>query len=153
VDEEEEDSAEADSVVDTPREEEDIRTRRAVKHTNKERGLPTTFFVWAQAASDVELVSQFIINHIRKEYDVGNALEDQKVVDFDKYKPSLQFSQDQDQIQRYKEDQENEKIFEAQVRVYIERKARYESNKRKAFTLICEQCNKTLQEAEGKTKL
>jgi hypothetical protein len=103
----------------------------------------------SKQASDFELVPQFIINHIRKEYedrnDVGDTLEDQKEVDFDKYKPSLQFSQDQDQIQRDKEDQESEKIFKAQVRVYIERKARYESNKCKAFTLIYEQCNKTLQ--------
>jgi hypothetical protein len=60
-------------------------------------------------------------------------------------KPSLQFSQDQDQIQRDKEYQENEKIFKAQVRVCVERKSRYESNKRKAFALIYEQCNKALQ--------
>jgi hypothetical protein len=59
-------------------------------------------------ASDFELVSQFIINHIRKEYedgnDVGDALEVQKEVDFDRYKPSLHVSQNQDQIQRDKED-------------------------------------------------
>jgi hypothetical protein len=37
-------------------------------------------------------------------------------------------SQNQDQIARDKEDQENEKIFEAQVWVYIERQAMYETN-------------------------
>jgi hypothetical protein len=54
-------------------------------------------------------VSQFIINHIRKEYedgnDVGDGLEDRKEVDFDHFKPGLVFSQDQDQITRDKEDQ------------------------------------------------
>jgi hypothetical protein len=103
----------------------------------------------SKQASDFELVSQFIINHIRKEFDngndIGDALEDRKEVDFTKFKPSIEMSQNQDQIARDKEDQENEKIFEAQVRVYIERQAMYETNKRKAFALIYEQCNKALQ--------
>jgi hypothetical protein len=103
----------------------------------------------SKQASDFELISQYIINHIRKEYDnsndIGDALEDRKEVDFTKVRPSLQFSQNTDNIQRDKEDQENEKIFEAQVRVFIERHAMYETNKRKAFALIYEQCHKTLQ--------
>jgi hypothetical protein len=49
------------------------------------------------------------------------------------------------------EDTEFDKIFEAQVKVFvfIEREAMYQSNKKKAFTLIYEQCHKTLQ---GKLK-
>jgi hypothetical protein len=76
---------------------------------------------------------------------VGDALEDTKEEDFIQFKPGLQFSQDQDQITRDKEYQENEKIFEAQVRVYVEQKAQYEANKRKAFALIYNQCHKSLQ--------
>jgi hypothetical protein len=63
----------------------------------------------SKQASEFELVSQFIINHIRKEYedgnDVGDALEERKEVDFDQFKPGLVFSQHQDQITRDKEDQ------------------------------------------------
>jgi hypothetical protein len=47
------------------------------------------------------------------------------------------------------EDTEFDKIFEAQVKVFIEREAIYQSNKKKAFTLIYEQCHKSLQ---GKLK-
>jgi hypothetical protein len=44
------------------------------------------------------------------------------------------------------EDQPKErKIFEVQVRVFVARQAMYTTNKRKAFALIYEQCNKTLQ--------
>jgi hypothetical protein len=99
--------------------------------------------------SDFELVSQFIINHIRKEFDNGNDIRDaqeaRKEVDFTKFKTSSEMSQNQDQIARDKEDQENEKMFEAQVQVYIERQAMYKTNKRISFALIYEQCNKALQ--------
>jgi hypothetical protein len=44
---------------------------------------------------------------------------------------------------------ENEKIFDVQVKVYVERQAMYESNKQTAFVLIYEQCHKGLQ---GKLK-
>lgn len=103
----------------------------------------------SKQASEFDLVSQYIINHIRKEYtngdDIGDALEDRKDVDLNGFKPRLELSQNQDDIERDKEDQENEKIFEAQVRVFVQRKAVYETNKRKAFALIYEQCHKTLQ--------
>jgi hypothetical protein len=62
-----------------------------------------------------------------------------------KVRPSLQFSQNADNIQRDKEDKENEKIFKAQVRMFIECHAMYETSKRKAFALIYEQCHNTLQ--------
>jgi hypothetical protein len=94
-------------------------------------------------------VSQYIINYIRNDFDnrndIGDALEDQRVVDFTKVRPSLQFLQKQDMILRYKEDQDNENIFKAQVCMFIKRQAMYETNKRKAFALIYEQCHKTLQ--------
>jgi hypothetical protein len=103
----------------------------------------------AKQASDYGLVSQFIINHIQKEFtngdDIGDALEDKQEVDLDAHRPSITMSQAQDVVTRDKEDQESEKIFEVQVRVFVARQAMYTTNKRKAFTLICEQCHKTLQ--------
>jgi hypothetical protein len=53
--------------------------------------------------------------------------------------------QNTDAVQSDKEDQENEKIFKAQVHVFIESQAMYETNKCKAFALIYQQCPKTLQ--------
>jgi hypothetical protein len=103
----------------------------------------------SKQASDYEVVSQFVINHIHKEFtkseDLGDALESRSEVDFDAYKPRVRLSSEEDSIQRDKEDMENEKIFDAQVKVYVERQAMYESNKRKAFALIYEQCHKGLQ--------
>jgi hypothetical protein len=103
----------------------------------------------AKQASDYELVSQFIINYIRKEFtnvdDIGDALEDKQEVNLDVHRPSITMSQAQDAVTQDKEDQENEKIFEAQVRVFVARQAMYTTNKIKAFALIFEQCHKTLQ--------
>jgi hypothetical protein len=82
------------------------------------------------------------VNHIRKEFtngdDIGDALEDKQEVNLDAHKPSITMSQAQDAVTRDKEDQENEKIFEAQVRVFVARQAMYATNKRKAFALIYE---------------
>jgi hypothetical protein len=65
----------------------------------------------SKQASDFELVSQYKINHIRKEYingdDIGDALEDRQDVDLNGFKPRLELSQEQDDIARDKEDQEN----------------------------------------------
>jgi hypothetical protein len=99
------------------------------------------------------VVSKFVINHIHKEFtngeDIGDALESRSEVDFDAYKQRVRLSSETDSILRDKEDVENEKIFDAQVKVYVERHAMYESNKQKAFALIYEQCHKGLQ---GKLK-
>jgi hypothetical protein len=114
------DLAEANLVVDS-KEMEATRTARMEVLFTRKKGPKRHIFiiVSSKQASEFDLVSQFIINHIRKEYEdsnnVGDALEDRKEVDFSQFKPGLQFSQDQDQITRDKEDQENEKIFEAQV--------------------------------------
>jgi hypothetical protein len=66
-------------------------------------------------------------------------------VNLDVHRPSITMSQAQDAVTRDKEDQENEKISEAQVQVFVARQAMYTTNKRKAFALIYEQCHKTLQ--------
>jgi hypothetical protein len=99
------------------------------------------------------VVSQFVINHICKEFangeDIGDALESRSEVDFDAHKPRVRLSSETDSIQRYKSDMENEKIFGAQVKVYVECQAMYESNKQKALALIYEQYHKGLQ---GKLK-
>jgi hypothetical protein len=86
-------------------------------------------------------------NYIRKEYDsrndIENTFEDQTEVDFTKDRPNCR-------IRRQFSETKKIKIFEAQVRVSIKhqamlRQAMYETNKRKAFALIYEQCHKTLQ--------
>jgi hypothetical protein len=132
------------------------RTAKSKEESNKTRKTLADYVFYigsTKTASEFEVVSQYVINHIRKEFtygeDIGEALEERAEVDFDAYKPTLRMSVLADDIARDKEDTEFDKIFEAQVRVYIERVAMYQSNKKKAFALIYEQCHKTLQ---GKLK-
>jgi hypothetical protein len=149
VAEEEGEEAEADMVVDSSQDD-SITT---VKRKRKTLADYIFFIGSTKTASEFEIVSQYVINHIRKEFtngeDIGEALETRQEVDFDAYRPTLRMSVLQDDIARDKEDTEFDKIFEAQVRVYIEREAMYQSNKKKAIALIYEQCHKTLQ---GKLK-
>jgi hypothetical protein len=94
-----------------------------------------------RTAIEFKVAPQSVINHICKEFtyseDIGKALEERAEVDFDANFP--------DDIARDMEETEFNKIFEAQVKIFIEREAIYQSNKKKAFTLIYEQCHKTLQ--------
>jgi hypothetical protein len=88
-----------------------------------------------RTARKFKVVSKFEINHICKEYtfgeDIGVALEARSEVNFDAYCLKLKLSILTDDIARDKEDTELDKIFEAQVKVFIEREAIYKSHKKK----------------------
>jgi hypothetical protein len=87
-------------------------TRRVKTNPRRGRFWLTTYRLGsANQASDYELVSQFIINHVWKEFtngdDIGDALEDKREVNLDAHRPSITMSQAQDAVTRDKEDQEN----------------------------------------------
>jgi hypothetical protein len=116
----------------------EVRPRRKKRLPSLGRHWQTTSST--RTVSEFEVVSQFVINHICKEFtyseDIGKALEERAEVDFDAYCLKLRLSVLTNDIARDMEDTEFDKIFEAQVKVFIEREAIYQSNKKKAFTLI-----------------
>jgi hypothetical protein len=66
------------------------------KDKPKERKVLSDYIFYlgsSKQASDYEVVSQFVINHICKEFtngeDIGDALESRSEVDFDAYKPRV----------------------------------------------------------------
>ena len=100
----------------------------------------------AKHASDYSVITQFIINHIRKSYEFGDdirdALENRRDITLEP--PKLkQVSEDADNKEL--EERQNEYLFKAQIAVYVAREEKYEANKGKAFALIYGQCNKALQ--------
>jgi hypothetical protein len=150
--EEEEDIVAADLEVASTRKGESQAFHKKSEEQPKERNVLADYIFHlgsAKQACDYKLVSQLIINHIRKEFtngdDICDALEDKQEVNVDTHRPSITMSQAQDAVTRDKEYQDNEKIFEAQVRVFVARQDMYATNKRKAFALIYEQCHKTPQ--------
>ena len=100
----------------------------------------------AKQASDYSVITQFIINHIRKSYefgdDIGDALENRKDITLEppKLKQVSEDAEDKELEQR-----QNEYLFKAQIAAYVARQEKYVANKGKAFALIYGQCNKALQ--------
>jgi hypothetical protein len=103
----------------------------------------------AKQASDFTIITQFIINHIRKSYtngdDIGDALEEQVDTNMNNFMPILQVSTATDTDVQDRETKQFEMLFEAEIQAFITRKATYQSNTGKAFALFFGQCNKTLQ--------
>ena len=100
----------------------------------------------AKQANDYSVITQFIINHIRKSFDfgdnIGDALESRKEVELDppKLKPVSKDSADKEL-----ETRQSEYLFKAQIASFVSREEKYIVNKGKAFALIYGQCNKALQ--------
>ena len=100
----------------------------------------------AKQASDYSVITQFIINHIRKSFefgdDIGDALENWKDVELDppKLKPVSKYSENKEL-----EERQNEYLFKAQIAAFVAREEKYIANKGKGYALIYGQCNKPLQ--------
>ena len=103
----------------------------------------------AKQASDYIVVSQFVINHIKKTFeygeDIGKALEDREDVDLTQLMPTLYISKSSDESLKVRENRQYEMLYEAEIQVFVQRKQIYQSNKGKAYALIWGQCNKALQ--------
>ena len=100
----------------------------------------------AKQASDYSVITQFIINHVRKTFefgdDIGDALETRKEVTL--AVPKLEPVQQDNPNKEIKEKQ-NELLYKARVTAYVAREEKYVANKGKAYALIYGQCNKALQ--------
>ena len=100
----------------------------------------------AKQASDCSVITQFIINHIRKMFEFGNHIED--VLEIQKEvtlaAPKLKAVAENSKNKELKA-KENKFLYKAQVTAFVARKEKCAANKGKAFALIYGQCNKALQ--------
>ena len=103
----------------------------------------------AKQAFDYETTTKFIINRIKMTYDHGaditRALATLTEYDFSNHKPTLQFSTNTDATQKIRENFEHGVMFEAEYKVFTNRKKTYESNRIKVYYLIWEQCVEAMQ--------
>ena len=100
----------------------------------------------AKQASDYSVITQFIINYIRKTFDngsdIGDALEKRTEISFEA--PTLQ-AVSPNSTNKELEAKQYEILYRALVAQYVSRVDKYNENKGKAFALIIGQCNKALQ--------
>jgi hypothetical protein len=103
----------------------------------------------ARQAADYETTTEFLINHIKKNFnfgnDVGTALEDLKEFPIEDYKPSMQFSLNPDDVMKEAADKQYEIEFKAEYDAYMKRKQSLEVNMTKAYAFIWDQCAKAMQ--------
>ena len=83
------------------------------------------------------MITQFIINHIRKTFDfgddIGNALENCKEITPEPLKLKVVPKEAEN---KELQDLQNEYLFKAQITAFVAREEKYIANKGKAFALI-----------------
>jgi hypothetical protein len=104
----------------------------------------------AKQASDYETTTNFILNHIRKEYDEGGddiatALEDLEPLDLNVFKPTLKMSTETDPAKKATEEVQFKIEFEKRLDDHLEREKHYKTNLVKSHALIWEQCSTGMQ--------
>ena len=111
------------------------------------KGVQDYVYTLGKQSMDYDVVTKFLILHIRKNYtngdDIGNALETLQEVTFES--PTLEMSSSEDELTRKREDKENEMIFEAKLAIYLKQMETYRTNKGKAYAFIFGQCTKVMQ--------
>ena len=115
----------------------------------------------AKQASDCTTTTEYIINHIKKEYDngldVANALDELNTPDMDKWKPTMEVST-KTGAEKAAEDRQLEIEFKELFNEYRRRVKTCEGNTIKAYGLLWERCslgmkNKLLERKDFGTKI
>ena len=103
----------------------------------------------AQQASDYEITTELIINHIKKTYDQGNdigmALKDLIPMDGNKNKPDLKTSTLSDTIMRSTQTEQYKMEFRADYDELRKRVRTYTGNMTKSYALVWERFTKGMQ--------
>jgi hypothetical protein len=121
------------------------------QETKKKKTIEDYFFYVGSSkqASDFETTSEFLVNHVKKtfdrENDIAEALRTLEPQDIDLWKPTLQFSEDNDEAVAKQENRKNEIEFKANLDEFMKRRRMYENNLFKAYALIWERCAKAMQ--------
>jgi predicted house-cleaning noncanonical NTP pyrophosphatase (MazG superfamily) len=97
-------------------------------------------------ASDYQVTTKFIINHILTTYkygeDIRQALEEESEALTDMWVPDLLKSSNTDPAAKAKEDKEFKMLWKAKLDEYIRRKCTYKNNSIKAYGLLWQHCTK-----------
>ena len=104
----------------------------------------------AKQADNYTTTTEAILNYIQKKYEEGAdirlALETMKDVDLSQYKPKKEVvdptDKEPDEIKL--EEEENNIIYNGEVKLYLNRNNKYRTNMTSAYTLIYNQCNKAV---------
>ena len=103
----------------------------------------------ARQAADYETTTQYLINHIRKTYsmgdDIGKCLETLTEVDLSSFKPTMEISTDADPTIKAGQDRQYEIEYKEEFAEYKLRVKTYNENRTKACALFREQCAKGMQ--------
>ena len=101
---------------------------------NPRKGLTDYIYTLGKQSVDYEIVTKFLILHIRKNFnngdDIGNALENLQEVQFTS--PTLVMSSSEDRDMKLREDKQNDMIFEAKLAIFLKQEETYRTNKGKA---------------------
>jgi hypothetical protein len=104
----------------------------------------------AKQAADYEKTTEFLINNIRKTFNMGNnigtALEELQPFDLDLYKPVLQYSTNPDDIIQEFQNEQYKMEFKAEYDSFMRRKQALESNMSKAYAFLWEQYHVAMQQ-------
>jgi hypothetical protein len=104
----------------------------------------------AKQAADYEKITEFLINNIRKTFNMGNdvaiALEQLSPYNLDPFKPTLQASTNAVAVIKATEDKQYIIEFKAEYDAYMRRKQALEANMSKAYAFLWEQCHIAMQQ-------
>ena len=100
-------------------------------------------------ASDFETITEFVINHIKGEFNYGNdiaeSLRELKYIDTKLWYPRLKLSTVIDPAIKLVETKQYELIFKAKLDATVKREEIYKNNKTTAYSLIWERCTRAMQ--------
>lgn len=103
----------------------------------------------SKQASDYEITTEFLINHIQKEYefgsDIATALNQLEAFNLNKFKPRLETSTSGDATVKAAEEKQFEMEFRAKFERYTIREETYNNNLTKAYAFLWERCSKAMK--------
>ena len=121
--------------------------RQNSQNNSPRKGLPDYIYTLGKQSVDYDIVTKFLILHIRKNFsngdDIGNALETLQETTFTS--PTLEMSSSNDKDIKLREDRQNEMVFEAKLAIFLKQEETYRTNKGKAYAFIFGQCTKIMQ--------
>ena len=102
----------------------------------------------ARQASDYEITTEFVINHIRKTYtdgeNIATALETLEDLDVNEWKPTIETSVELDDQIRATEQKQFDIEYKMEYDDFMKGKKSYKNNKTKAYGLILERCTSAM---------
>ena len=120
--------------------------RQNTNSNTPRKGLTDYIYTLGKQSVDYEIVTKFLILHIRKNFnngdDIGNALDNLQEIQFTP--PTLEMSGSEEKDIKLREDKQNEMIFEAKLAIFLKQEETYRTNKGTAYAFIFGQCSKIM---------